>query len=196
MKISLRTARKLETKIGKYLDENQVNTTVKVRVNTPADKLTSVLDTARQETRNSFADQMSLASARYDIRNSISKRNAASDIDNLISRKVSAENSIKQLKSILSAEARLDQDALGDTIKLGQKRFEQAAPDQYGSRDNPVVTSLSVLTQSDLDEYKSQVTKLQRSVEENENALDALNHTEQVELSPDAVNLLRKHQLL
>lgn len=196
MKLSLRAARKLETKIGKYLDEDTLKTSVKVRVNTTTDNLVSALNSAREKTKKDFEEKLGLSSVRYTVRNLISKANASTGINDLISQKVSEENTLKQLKAVLTSEPRLEADELGDTLKLGQKRFEQAAPDQYGSRDNPVVTSFSVLTSADLEEYKKRATKLQRSVESVDNSLDALNHSAQVELTSEAVVLLQKHQLL
>lgn len=196
MELSLRAARKLETKIGTYLEENQVKTSVKVRVNTDPKKLETMLDDARKAVMTTFQEQAALCALRYSLRRLISAKNAVCGIDETITTKVHLENKIKQLKVMVSSDARLETEALADTLALGKKRLDQPGSDTYGHRDSPVVTAFAVLSQADLDSFKKEVSKLQREIEGLESRLDELNHSAKVELSVGAESLLRKHELL
>jgi hypothetical protein len=196
MKLSLRSARKLETNISKHLEENVFSTQAKVRVNTAKAELENTLSQARANVLESIADNLKLLDLKYTVRDLISAQNSAAGVDSLLTQKVAKEQKLSQLKSLVGAEPRLTSEELEDTLSLGKTRLSNPSTDVYGRSNDLVSVNLSVLSKEDVDGFKKQRATLVREVEKIEDKITELNHSVQIELSSDVVSLLQKHSLL
>jgi hypothetical protein len=198
MKLNLRAARKLETKIHLYLEENPVETQVKVRVNEgQTGEAIQERDSSRALVLAKIAEQKDLLTLKYEVRQKIAEQNSASGIDKLITQKVLNEQLVSQLKKVIASDVQLEAKMLGDTLSLAKKKLENPVADPYGNRDKDLVsTPLAVLTKEDVEAFKKSKTALSKAVEEIEDQIIGLNHTTKVELSDESVKLLQKHSLL
>lgn len=193
MKLSLRTARKLETKIGTYVDENPLNLMSKVRVNTDLKVATASLDEARKEFLQNEEDMTKLLQVKYILRQKIADENAKSEVDSLITQKVSKEQQVSRLKKLIIAPIRETEEAVSDMLTLGKTNFSKGEV-RYG--ESSVHTNLSFLTKEDLERFKKQKNDLSKEIEHIEEKVTELNHTQKVDLSEDHLKLLQKHSLL
>lgn len=193
MKLSLRAARKLETKIGTYVDENPLNLTTKVRVNTDLKVATASLDEARKEFIQNEEDMTKLLQVKYILRQKISDENAKSEIDSLITQKVSKEQQVSRIKKLINAPIREAEEAVSDMLTLGKTNFSKGEV-RYG--ESSVHTNLSFLIKEDVEKFKKQKNELSKEIEQIDEKVTELNHTQKVDLDDETVKLLQRHSLL
>lgn len=195
MKLTLRAARKLETKITKHLEETPVNVGAKVRVNSSADEVVKTLDSAQAKAKEEIADRVKLVEVKYSIRQKIADANHSAGINALITEKVQCEQKVNQIKAIVGTPARLSKDEIADTLKLGQTKLANGSQGRYGE-DASVSTTLSVFTQEELDAYKKDRVTSAKRIEAIEDQLTELNASTKVEVEDESVKLLQKYDLV
>jgi hypothetical protein len=195
MKLTLRSARKLETKITKYLDETPVNTGAKVRVNANVDEVIVSLDSAQKKAKEEIADRVTLVEIKYAIRQKIASANHEAGINALITEKVQCEQKVNQIKAIVATTPRLSKEELTDTLRLGQTKLSNGSPGRYGE-DAAVSTTLSVFTEAELDSYKKDRSVAAKRIEAIEDLLTELNASTKVEVDEASVKVLQKYDLV
>lgn len=195
MKLTLRSARKLETKISKHLEETPVNMGAKVRVNANVDEVISALDAAQKKAKDEIADRAKMVEIKYDIRQKIADANHTSGINALITDKVKCEQKVSQIKSIVGMAPRLSKEEITDTLRLGQTKLANGSQGRYGEEAG-VSTTLSVFTQQELDAYKKERVTASKQIESIDDKLTELNASTKIELSEDSVRLLQKYDLV
>lgn len=195
MKLTLRAARKLETKITKAMEETPVSMAAKVRVSASATEVEQELDTAKSRVKAELEERLKLVEIKYTIRQKIAEANHSSGVNELVTKKVMAEQKVANIKAIIGTTPRMSKEELGDTLRLGQTKLAQGSTSRYGE-DASVTTSLSIFTQSDLDSYKKEKVTLSKEIENIEDKLTELNASVKIEVDDESVKLLQKHNLV
>jgi hypothetical protein len=195
MKLTLRAARKLETKITKHLEENPVSFSAKVRVSAEASEVEKTLDEAKVKVQNEISDRMKLLEIKYSIRQKIANANHQSGINDLMTKKVMAEQKVSHVKAILGTTPRMKKEEIQDTLKLGQTKLANGVTSRYGE-DAAVSANLSIFKEEDMDSYKKEKVSLAKEIENIEDKLTELNFTTKIEVEEDGVKLLQKHNLV
>jgi hypothetical protein len=196
MKLSLRSARKLESKINKHLEETLVDSSVKVRVNADTGKIIDSIASERTKVLQEMEDQLKLLTIKYQLRELISRQNSSSGIDTWITDKVLKEQMISKLKTWETVEVQVDQESLSDLLELSKKKLANPGTDSYRGRNESITTSLSVLMKVDVDTIKKKRLSLVKEIEAIEETIMGLNHSEKIEISEDSIKLLQKLSLL
>lgn len=197
MKLTLRTARKLESKISEQVEQgfSELNTTVKVRVNTDKSEVKSLLDQARTEYVNKTKSLKALLELQFQIRDRIAEQNAKSGLDSLVTKKVQVEKLLSKTKSLGVIQLRLTDAEVDDVLTLGKNNFSKGETNRFHS-ESAVHTNLSFLEKADVDVLKKERTVLQKEVDTIEDKLSELNNTQKIELKAEEVTLLQESNLL
>lgn len=195
MKLTLRSARKLETIITKHLDENPVSTGSKVRVNADVQEVIGSLDASQKKAKEEISDRLKLLDTKYEIRQKIAEVNHSSGINSLITDKVKCEQKVAQIKAVVGTSARLSKEEITDTLRLGQTKLASGAPGRYGE-DTAVSTTLSVFTEAELENYKKERVALTKLIASIDDKLIELNASSRIEINKDSVEVLQKYDLI
>lgn len=195
MKLTLRSARKLETKITKHLDETPVNTSAKVRVNSDVNEVITSLDAAQKKAKEEISDRVKLVEIKYAVRQKIADANHSAGINALITEKVQQEQKVSQIKAIVGTSPRLSKEEITDTLRLGQTKLANGSQSRYGE-DASVSTTLSVFTETELESYKKDRVAAAKRIEAIEDQLTELNASTKVEIDEESVRLLQKYDLV
>lgn len=201
MKLNLRKARKLESQIQNYLDENTVEAKASIRTQGSEPTASQVVASARKETLTFLKERESLLEVRYGIRRSIEKQNEDCGINKLLNKKVFTEKLLTNLKDIDSTPA-FSKEELSDQIDAHMailKKGDSTQEDLYGRRKNtPPKTSFKVpvFSEKELEGFEENKIEHKRTLEDIDDKLSAKNITEIIVLSKDSKKLLESHRLL
>lgn len=197
MKLSLRAARKLESKISLHLEENPLQAQAKVRVSADVGSAEAEMDKARVAVLDLMKANEELLALRFHLRQLISDENAKSGIDSLMNQKVFKQQMVSQLKTITNSEARLSKEELQDTLSLGKAKLNNGGvQDRYGRESSGISVQVSVLTSEDIEGLKKRRVEITREIEQIEEKLTELNYSQKIEISKESEVLLQKNNLL
>jgi hypothetical protein len=194
MKLNLRRARKLETKINnkvKQLSNLELNTQTSVRVN--ADLQSEILPDLVAE-RTSFLSSLkniqSLIDVRYNIRSRIGMANEAFGVNGKMLELNKLRSEFEIYQSYIGEFEVVDQKNLEDEQSMYRSRLEN------GERFATSKFKASFLNDKDKDNFKSKAFDLLKKIDEIEDELLSLNYTNFVELDEETVKLLETNNLL
>lgn len=193
MKLNLRKARKLETKIKSYVDSNDISYGFRVRIKESPDKVVQSREEARQKLISDITDLEQLIELRYSIRTSIGTANESTGINRLISQRAMLESKYKFFKndsmSFIGKGVVTDEE-IKDTLE-----FKLNNPSTgYGS--DKVTTEFLALKDKDLDTRDGIRKSIKRELEDIDDKLSASNLSTTIELGINQIALLKLHGLV
>lgn len=198
MDLSLKKARKLETKIGAFVAQqsSDFEFQFEARINDDVANVEKQAVAARTTFLDSLKNLDNLNGIRYDIRRLISDANASSEagtsIDNLLNEKVQLESKISRLNSVLRFE-KFDRALMEDELNNNKKLLEQGSS-RYGRSSSTF--DVNFLTGLDEQAFKDEKLKTSKRIEEIEDKLAELNYSKRVSLGANSVKLLQDNGLL
>lgn len=194
MDLSLKKARKLESKIAAFIAQNSNNNIqLSVRVNSTIDEV----DAQATEARNKFIENEKnldqLNTVRYTIRRLISETNSSSGIDAFLNEKVELEAKLQRLNKINLYE-KYNKTSVEDNLNNQKKMLETSYANSYRSPN----LSFNVPFLGDADEAKLKADRLAitRRIEEIEDKLAELNFSRRISLDANALKLLQDNNLV
>lgn len=194
MDLSLKKARKLESKIAAHIAQNSNNNIqLSVRVNSTIDEI----DAQATEARNKFIENEKnldqLNTVRYSIRRLISETNSSSGIDSFLNEKVELEAKLQRLNKINLYE-KYNKTSVEDNLNNQKKMLETSYGNSYRSPN----LSFNVPFLGDADELKLKEDRLAitRRIEEIEDKLAELNFSRRISLDANALKLLQDNNLV
>ena len=189
MKLSLKKARRLETKIANHLNTQSTNTVVRVLANDSHENvLTKVKDTQNKVVTD-LDQKIKLTQARYSIRNKIDEQNHKTGISSLMNKREQVQHELKVLNAV-SKEAKFNVDEVMLTMSSRKAALEK------GERHTDVNIHVDVMDERLSATVKSQVKALRSQLEDIEDQLTQKNAGAEVTLSPEEVELLTVTDLL
>ena len=193
MELSLRKARKLESKIGNLINNlrGELETQKTVRVN--ADVQTEILPTlvlARSTFFASFDNIQELVDVRFNIRGLISEANELSGINNKIILKVTLENKIVGYNSLSKGFNVLEEKELEDDSHKYKVQLSN------GDRFSRSTFDANFLLGKDTVEFKKQQVELGKQIDSLEDELLGLNYSTTIKLTNNLIALLQTNSLL
>jgi hypothetical protein len=197
MELSLKKARKLETKIGAFVAQNSSDreTTFSARVNSTKEEIDKLAIEARTKFFENIKNVEDLNNIRYDIRRFISDENAKGDeksIDFLLNEKVVLESKLARINASMRFE-KYDPLLMEDQLN-NQKKLLESGQDRYG-RSN-VTFEVNFLTGLDEQKFKDDKVLLAKKIEEIEDKLAELNYSKRISLGANSVKLLQDNGLV
>ena len=194
MDLSLKKARKLESKIAAYIAQNSNNTIhFLARVNSTIDEI----DAQAVEARNKFIENENnlnqLNSVRYTIRRLIAENNASSGIDSLLNEKVELESKLQRLNRI-NLYDKYDKVSVEDNLNNQKKMLESSYGNAY--RNPNLSFNVAFLGDADEQKLKSDRVTITRRMEELEDKLAELNFSRRISLDANALKLLQDNNLV
>ena len=187
MKLSLRKARKLESRITNF---EAPETEVTIRVNSTDDEVKSEVRKKREAFTKWLDDADKLLKLRYDIRAKIGRENSNSGIDDLITKRQRLKDQVNMM-SQYADYIRVST----DEIILDQLKNERESEGTMYSRKSASVSAF-YFTDDMVGHVKDLREKLKAEIEELDEDILALNNKQTIELSEAEVNLLKEHKLL
>jgi len=186
--LSLRKARKLETKIDQF---EFPKTDVDIRVSLEDDEVKELLEANRLDFRKFFATAKQLLAVKYEIRQSIGEANAEHGINELITKRQSIKQRLGLVGTFISRANVTSDEVVVDTIH--NERDSEGS--RFGGARRASV-EVSYFTEDLLKELKDERVNLKASLDEVEEDILVLNNTKHIELSDESVALLKNEQLL
>lgn len=195
MELSLKKARKLETKIAAFVAANSsFETSFSARVNDTKENIERLAIEERTKFFSQVKNVDDLNSIRYEIRQLISDANASGEeksIDNLLNQKVQLESKMARLNSMLRFE-KFDVLSMEDKLNSNKKILESGV-DRYGSLRTEF--DVNFLTAVDEQKFKDDKVLLTKKIEEIEDKLAELNFSKRISLGANAEKLLQDNGL-
>lgn len=188
MELSLRKARKLESKILTYVTKLRLDNEVEVRVmaRDGGDENNEIISQGREKFLQDAHTRVKLIRTRFGIRKQIAQANEHSGINDLI-------NEREMLQALLATSLAdldvLDVMKLNDQIIAKKAHLEKGGVNTFG--DAQVTIKTSVITKFDQSEFMEWDVKIQKELEEIEDQLSQKNMGIKIKLSEDVVNLLQ-----
>lgn len=193
MELSLRKARKLESKINNHVQNLKTNIVTHMSVRVNADIQTEVLPQlvkARNEFLSSLENIQNLIDARFTVRGLIARQNELSGINAKILEKVTLENKISILNGLIRDISTLDEKELEDDSQKFKICLEK------GDRWGQTSFEAQFLLMKDESEFKKNQVELSKQIESLEDTLLELNYSTKVNLNKELVTLLQANGLL
>lgn len=191
MQINLRKANALQSEIRKAI--SSVNAVNNVTVTEFTQDVGAALDKAAAEHNQAVFKKVALNSALFKIRAAVGKANADSGINEVLAQVQELEALISIKSSVASSQVRKDISEINARIeKMKGATSERSV--LYGDRYNNVETS--VVSQSDIDQAKTEVKTLKRVRQDLNDKLLQLNVNTLITLSEDTKATLRDEGLI
>lgn len=199
MELNLRKARKLESKIQKFLEEKGLECTAEVRSLSSLDEAKSNLESKKSDFLKNLVDRENLLKTRYTIRKKIESKNEESGVNSLINMLILTKKLIEDLEKIPKDSLSSDQE-LSDLLKAHSLAFQNGNLEKssFYSRNPKIKTSFDVsfLTPQDIENLNTRKIKYRKSIEDIEEKINLLNISQKIELPEDMVKLLEALKLL
>ena len=197
MELTLKKARKLETKIGAFVAQQSSNneTQFSARINDSKENIEKQAIEFRTKFFSNLKNVDDLNSIRYSIRQLISDANATGDegsIDNLLNEKVQLESKLARLNGLMRFE-KFDALLMEDQLN-NQKKVMENGQDRYG-RSNATF-EVNFLTAVDEQKFKDDKVSIAKKIEEIEDKLAELNYSKRISLGANSVKLLQDNGLV
>lgn len=197
MDLSLKKARKLETKIGAFVakQSSDRDTQFSARINDTKENIEKQAIEARTKFFAELKNVDDLSSVRYKIRQLISDQNALggdASIDNLLNEKVQLESRLARANS-LERFQKFDVLLMEDQLN-SQKKILEGGANSYG-RSNTTF-EVNFLTAVDEQKFKDDKVVISKRIEEIEDKLAELNYSKRISLDANSVKLLSDNNLI
>ena len=190
MKLSLKKARKLESKIKNYeeMAADKIRTTALLRNNEESSESEFKIKKAQEDFKKELEEYMSLVELRYKIRHTISAKNNDSTINELLNSKVCLETKLTCLYRFS------EEDKLSDILLIEDEKVNaRDSNSRYGSKST---INIPILSEKIMTNIKESVYKIKKQIEKIEDKLAAKNLSAKISLSEDDKILLESHRLL
>lgn len=191
MQVNLRKANALQSEIRKAI--SSVNVVNNVTVTEFTQDVGAVVDKAADEHNQAIFKKVALNSALFKIRAAVGKANADSGINEVLAQVQELEALISIKSSVASSQVRKEISEINARIeKMKAVTSDRSA--LYGDRYNSVETS--VVSQSEIDQAKTEVKTLKRFRQELNDKLLQLNVNTLITLSEDTKATLKDEGLI
>lgn len=191
MEISLKKARKIETAINTFVEENDFKLEATVRVLGTLDEAKEAVANTKSEIFSSLRLREELLKIRFDMRRQIEKSNEESGINALINKKVLNEKIILELDKLINYNKVFDEKELDDVLKA-QSKIDY---DKYSFRVKTTF-EFPVFQKEDLASFKDKKISIKKDIEKIEDELSFLNLNTKIILSEDVTKLLEFNKIL
>jgi len=199
MELNLRKARKLESKIEKYLQEKDLETSAQIRSLGSLEEAKVSLDSKKSEFLKNIIDRENLLKTRYTLRKKIETKNEESGVNSLINMQILTKKLIEDLDKLPKNNLSSEQE-LSDLLKAHSLMFQNGSSEKSNpfSRVPSIKTSFDVtfLSSQDLENLNTRKIKYKKNIEDLEDKLNLLNVSQKIEIPEDMVKLLEAHKLL
>jgi hypothetical protein len=189
MELSLRKARKLESKILTAIDQIAVPTEVEVRAKSST--FSTERYTAYEKLRSNMSVRTELSEARFLIRNLISEANHKVGINALMADRERLLAQLALVRTLESAPTATNEE-VEDLVYATRTQLERGEV-QYRLK---VTATVPVFTTENLDKLKASIAATRQRVEEIEDELTQKNAGTKVKLSDSLVTLLKRYSLV
>jgi hypothetical protein len=191
VEISLKKARKIETAINTFVEENDFKLEATVRVLGTLDEAKEAVANTKSEIFSSLRLREELLKIRFDMRRQIEKSNEESGINALINKKVLNEKIILELDKLINHNKVFDEKELDDVLKA-QSKIDY---DKYSFRVKTTF-EFPVFQKEDLASFKDKKISIKKDIEKIEDELSFLNLNTKIILSEDVTKLLEFNKIL
>jgi hypothetical protein len=191
MEITLRKARKIETAINTFLDENTIVLETSIRVLGTFDEAKESLSVEKKELLNTLSLRQELLKIRYGLRRKIEVSNESSGINDLINKKVLNEKLISELDNFIQNNKQQSLIELQDTLTAHSK----LEPEKYSFKIKTTFY-FPILQNEDTIALKDKKISLKKDIEKIEDELSFLNLNTKIILEEDATKLLEFNKIL
>jgi len=193
VKLNLRKARKLESKIQKHLQETiyvNKDMNLTVRVKSKSTDVLQAIAAKKDIVIADFATREKLLDIRFAIRGLISAANADQGIDALMTKKALLENKAKDIQDRAShIQPALPKELLEDELEAHKK----AKPSEYG--DVQTTFRTNVVPEEELEKLADKVADIRREIEDVDDKLSEKNLSAKVDIAEGDTKLLKQLRL-
>lgn len=194
MELTLRAARKLESKIDKALAEIELDGKTSVRARAEVSEVFGNIGTHKASFIKSLEKKVSLVRIKFTIRRMIADANHSSGINNLLTKKAELESLNGIHKSISKLEATPSSEDIYDLLDIQKKKIDLGTSSSY--IDNGAKISLSALDEEYLTSIKNILISHSKEIESIEDKLNELNFSSKITLSAFDERILKDLKLV
>jgi len=191
MEITLRKARKIETAINTFLEDDTVVLETSIRFLGTFDEAKESLLAEKVELLNTLNLRQELLKIRYDLRRKIEISNENSGINDLINKKVLNEKLISELDNFIKNNKNQSLTELQDTLTAHSK----LEPEKYSFKIKTTF-DFPTLQNEDIAPLKDKKMSLKKDIEKIEDELSFLNLNTKIILEEDVTKLLEFNKIL
>ncbi len=194
MDLNLRKARKLESKIGKYINDAELKTDVNLRAKSSILDATSKRQEGAVQLTKDLADLDALNNVRYSLRNQIAAANQGVGINALMTKREQLKSKAGILTKLASASKAVSTEELQDILETTAKSLEKGESRGYGRTE--VTVNTSVILETTREAINTEITSTVKALEDVEDELAQKNLGAKVTLSAQDVALLTAKNLI
>ncbi|MCE6959588.1 hypothetical protein LAZ40_11025 [Cereibacter sphaeroides] len=192
MKITLRKAHALQTAIGDALKALKLNTAAVFSIYEP--DLERKIDEAAAAWKTAAATREALTGALYSIRTLVGAANEAAGVDRLLAEIGRVEKDIQFVGALAIQSPRESKEVLEGRVNRLKTREEPTG--RYAVPTTQETVTVSLFTEGDVEEFASRLRALKRRKQLLQDELLELNATTSIVLPDEAVEALRREELL
>jgi len=187
MLLSLRKARKLETKISNF-DICVPNSYIKILDAVDKKKVGVRIKATQNEFSKGTKDMLSLADIRHSIRDLISKANSTSGVNSLMGKKACLATKISVLRNAVS---KASDNTAADIVNKAAK-IDKLASDRF----TPERIDIPLLSEKEADKYREQIFEMNNQIEDISEDILILNNQTKVDIDEESIKILRRFKLV
>lgn len=191
MEITLREARKLDTRIGQALKELKVSSTASLNAYEDVATVPDRIEEAQAKFKENLEAFVELETIRTNLRRGIQSTNEKSGINTKISDRHHVIRLIERYQVIANATRNDD----NPSIEAIQAEVEANRVRDTTWSDNSRV-SVGILTTNDRQELNEAVNNMRRQIDAIETELAALNVNTKITIAKDTVDILKKNNVV
>ncbi len=193
MKMNLKKARKLESKIDLLINDERPVSSERVRINAAMTDIELKILQGRQKLLEEVDNKQKLIELRFKIRRLIAVANEQSGVSGFIADKVMLAAKKRLVNIYLSQEVGYDKEELDDVIE--QQRTELKKEGSF-MRSKSALAEVHVLTEANMDTFKESKLTIEKQIEELDDKLAELNYLTKIELEQADIDLLKLNKLI
>ena len=194
MEFTLRSARKLESKIDKYLQERELNDIALIRAKLDVKDAYSEIAECEKVFKNMFEAKVTLNKIKFEIRSNIAYANHLNGINELLTEKAQLEAINNLCNKIIVKDIAPSIDEVGDLLDIKRKKIELGTPSSFD--DIPGKISVSCLSQNFIDSIKKTKHLNSKLIENIEDKLNELNFTSKISLDNKDIDFLKTLEII
>ena len=194
MELNLRKSRKLEQKIGRYLDKKTLKLTVTVRAKSELTDAVTALNLASDKLLSDLNVNIALNDLRSVIRASIGQVNSSTGVNDLMAQREGFKNRIALLEITKDANTAPDQSELQDLLIAKVKNMEVGNTNRFS--DPGVTVEVNTMTSIVKNNIEVLINETTKQLESLEDQLAQKNLGTTITLTDEQVNLLQVVGLL
>lgn len=131
MELTLRAARKLESKIDKALTEIELDGKTSVRARAELSEVFESIRLHKESITKSLQDKVSLVRIKFEIRQKIADANHSSGINSLLTKKAELESLNSIYKSLSKLETTASAEDIQDLLDIQKKKIDLGTSSSY-----------------------------------------------------------------